>query len=289
MLLNGKRTISDESCRIEDPTLIAFSQIPHIETLSDFVQQAIQSGKLAGGNQFSRKCSEWLKSHLDCKFVQMLTSCTHGLELGAWLSEIGPGDEVIMPSYTFPSTANAFVARGAKIRFIDIRSDTMNMDESQIEAALTSKTKVICPVHYGGVGCEMDSIIEIAQDKNLIVIEDAAQTIFASYKSRPLGTFGDLGTLSFHETKNITSGEGGAAIVNRSEWIERSEIICEKGTDRSRFFRGETDKYSWITDKYSWIDVGSSYLMSDLNAALLWAQLLQSEKIHKDRMATWNF
>lgn len=245
-----------------------------------YIKQAHANGHLAGDGDFTKKCSAWLEQRTGSRKVSLTHSCTAALEMAAILADIQPGDEVIMPSYTFVSTANAFVLRGGVPVFVDIRPDTLNIDESLIEAAITSRTKAIVPVHYAGVACEMDSITAIAEHYHLIVIEDAAQGVMASYKSRPLGTIGNLGCYSFHETKNVISGEGGAILVNAPELMQQAEIIREKGTDRSRFFRGEVDKYSWQS-------IGSSYLPSELIAAFLWAQLEQAEPLTQKRLGAW--
>ena len=245
-----------------------------------YIAQAHANGHLAGDGEFTDRCSRWLESLTGCGRALLTHSCTAALEMAAMLADIGPGDEVIMPSYTFVSSANAFVLRGAVPVFVDIRSDTLNLDENLIRAAITEKTKAIVPVHYAGVGCEMDAIMAIAKEHGLSVIEDAAQAIMSTYKGRPLGSIGHFGTLSFHETKNIISGEGGALLVNDPELIERAEIVREKGTNRSRFFRGEVDKYTWV-------DVGSSYLPGELSSAFLWAQMEDAENITKRRMQIW--
>jgi dTDP-4-amino-4,6-dideoxygalactose transaminase len=245
------------------------------------IEAALGNGHLSGDGPFSKSVHAHLETTLPCPRALLTHSCTAALEMAAILSEVGPGDEVILPSYTFVSTANAFVLRGATPVFVDIRPDTLNLDESQIEAAITPETKAIVPVHYAGVGCEMETINAIADAHQLIVIEDAAQGVGATYRGRALGTWGDLGTLSFHETKNVISGEGGALLVNRPDWVERAEVIREKGTNRSRFFRGEVDKYTWV-------DVGSSYLPSDLIAAVLLPQLRAVEEITQRRLALWN-
>ncbi|MDE1327134.1 dTDP-4-amino-4,6-dideoxygalactose transaminase [Vibrio aestuarianus] len=247
-----------------------------------YISQAIASNHLSGDGVFTKKCHHWFEEHLQCEKVLLTPSCTAALEMSAILIDIQPGDEVIMPSYTFVSTANAFVLRGAKIVFVDIRPDTMNIDEKLIEAAITSKTKAIVPVHYAGVACEMDSIMALAKKYNLFVVEDAAQAMMASYKGKPLGTIGHIGTYSFHETKNFTSGgEGGLLIINHCEFIERAEFIREKGTNRNKFFRGAVDRYTWV-------DVGSSYLPSELQAAYLWAQLNYSNIINNKRRELWD-
>jgi dTDP-4-amino-4,6-dideoxygalactose transaminase len=247
-----------------------------------YVLDSMRSQHISGNGPYTKKCEEWFENRLKCKRALLTPSCTHALEMAAILIDIKPGDEVIMPSYTFVSTANAFVLRGAKTVFVDIRPDTMNIDENLIEDAITERTKAICVVHYAGVGCEMDKIIEIANKYNLYVIEDAAQGMMAEYNGKPLGTIGHLGAFSFHETKNYTSaGEGGLLIVNDDKFIERAEIIREKGTNRSQFFRG-------MVDKYTWIDIGSSYLMNDVSAAYLWGQLEVAEEINEFRLSVWN-
>lgn len=238
-------------------------------------------GVLRGDGKFCKKCDKWIEEKFNACKSLLTPSCTHSLEMAAILSDIKPGDEVIMPSFTFCSTANAFVLRGAKIVFVDIRPDTMNIDESLIEDAITNRTKAIVPVHYAGVSCEMDAIMGIAREHNLYVIEDAAQGVMSTYKGKALGTIGDFGCYSFHETKNYSMGEGGAILVNRSELVERAEIIREKGTNRSQFLRGQVDKYSWV-------DIGSSYLPSDLSAAYLYGQLEMADEINNDRLYSWN-
>lgn len=244
------------------------------------IAQAHANGHLAGDGQFSKKCQQWLEAKTGTKKALLTHSCTAALEMAAILADIKPGDEVIMPSYTFVSTANAFVLRGATPVFVDIRNDTLNLDETKIEAAITGKTKAIVPVHYAGVGCEMDTTMDIANHHDLLVVEDAAQGIMSTYKGRPLGSIGSLGTLSFHETKNVISGEGGALLINDGALIDRAEIIREKGTDRGQFFRGEVDKYTWQ-------DLGSSFLPSDLVAAFLSAQLDEADSITAARLASW--
>jgi len=246
-----------------------------------YILESINSSKISGDGEFTRRCQQWFEEKLECKKSFLTTSCTHALEMTAILLDIQEGDEVIMPSYTFVSTANAFVLRGAKIVFIDIRPDTMNIDENKIEQAITKKTKVIVPVHYAGVGCEMDTIMALADKYKLFVVEDAAQGMMSRYKGKALGTIGHFGTFSFHETKNYTSaGEGGLLIINDTQFIERAEIIREKGTNRSQFFRG-------MVDKYSWVDIGSSYLMNDVSAAYLWGQLEKSAEINTNRLQSW--
>ena len=248
----------------------------------DYIKEAIESGKLCGDGTFTRKCTEWMKKTLKTKYALLTTSCTHALEMAAYLAGIQPGDEVIMPSYTFVSTADAFVLRGAKIVFADIRPDTMNLDESRIEEAITEKTRAIVPVHYAGIACEMDTILKLAEKYGLKVIEDAAQGVHAKYRGRYLGTLGDFGCFSFHETKNYTMGEGGAILFQNEKYLEQAEILREKGTDRSRFFRGQVDKYTWV-------DFGSSYLPSELNTAYLCAQLEECAQIDARRKAVWNY
>lgn len=262
--------------------MIEFNKAPHVGTEEKYISQAIEKGKLCGDGPFTRKCSEWMKEQFRINHVFLTTSCTHSLEMAALLCNIQEGDEIIMPSYTFVSTADAFVQRGAKIVFTDIRPDTMNIDERLIADAITNKTKAIVPVHYAGVACDMDIIMSIARDNNLKVVEDAAQCFDSYYKDIPLGTIGDFGCLSFHETKNLTMGEGGALMFSSDDWQEQAEIIREKGTNRSKFFRGQIDKYTWV-------GYGSSYLPSDMNAAYLWAQLENYRLIQDDRMNTWNF
>jgi len=262
--------------------MIPFNQAAVVGTEEKYIAEALKSRMLCGDGPFHKKCHRWFEITLPCKKAFLTTSCTHALEMAAMLIDIQPGDEVIMPSYTFVSTANAFVLHGAKIVFIDIRPDTMNIDENLIEKAITSKTKAIVPVHYAGVACEMDTIMAIASKYNLFVVEDAAQGMMSSYKGKALGTIGHLGTFSFHETKNYTSGgEGGLLIINDEAYAERAEIIREKGTNRSQFFRG-------MTDKYSWVDIGSSYLPSELNAAYLWGQLEKVHEIKQARLDSWN-
>ncbi len=260
--------------------MIPFNKPPYVGKEKEYIAEAINSNKISGDGIFTKKCQEWLENITGTRKALLTTSCTSSLEMSALLCDIKPGDEVIMPSYTFVSTANAFVMQGADIVFVDIRPDTMNIDEKLIEEAVTEKTKAIVPVHYAGVGCEMDKIMEIAAAHNLMVIEDAAQGCCASYKERLLGSIGHLGCYSFHETKNFSMGEGGALLLNREDFIERAEIMREKGTNRNQFFRGEVDKYSWI-------EKGSSYLPSDMNAAYLWAQLEQADRVNENRLGIW--
>lgn len=262
--------------------MIPFNKPPYTGNEEKYILESISSSKISGDGDFTKKCHKWFEEKLNCKKVLLTTSCTHALEMAAILLDIQDGDEIIMPSYTFVSTANAFVLRGARIVFVDIRPDTMNIDETKIEAAITMKTKAIVPVHYAGVSCEMDTIMDIALKYTLFVVEDAAQAMMSSYKGRPLGTIGHFGTFSFHETKNFTSaGEGGLLIINDKKFIERAEIIREKGTNRSLFFRGEIDKYSWV-------DVGSSYLMNDVSAAYLYGNIEKSHEIINERLKVWD-
>lgn len=261
--------------------MISFNVPPVVGTEVKYMQKAIENHKICGDGEFTKKVSDWLEKKTGTSKVLLTTSCTHATEMAAILANIQPGDEVIMPSYTFVSTADAFVIRGAKAVFVDIRPDTMNIDENLIEAAVTERTKAIVPVHYAGVSCEMDTICDIARRHNLVVIEDAAQGVMSTYKGKALGTIGDFGCYSFHETKNYSMGEGGALLIKDPVNIDKAEIIREKGTDRSKFFRGQIDKYTWV-------DAGSSYLPSDLNAAYLWAQLEVADEIYNDRMNTWN-
>ena len=248
----------------------------------DHILKAMSNSKICGDGEFTKNCHKWFEQELNCNKVLLTPSCTHALEMCAVLLDIKEGDEVIMPSYTFVSTANAFVLRGAKIVFVDIRSDTMNIDENKIEYAITSKTKAIVVVHYAGVSCDMDTIMNIARKKNIFVIEDAAQGMMSKYKDKYLGTIADLGTFSFHETKNYTSaGEGGLLIINNKDFIKRAQIIREKGTNRSAFLKGEVDKYSWV-------DIGSSYLLNDISAAYLWGQLQNATLINDNRLNSWN-
>lgn len=261
--------------------MISFNVPPYVGKEKEYIEQAIEKKKICGDGEFTKKCNEWLENKTGTSKALLTTSCTHATEMTALLSDIKPGDEVIMPSYTFVSTADAFVLRGAKAVFVDIRPDTMNIDEKLIEEAITDKTKAIVPVHYAGVSCEMDTIMDIAKRHNLKVIEDAAQGVMSEYKGKALGTIGDYGCYSFHETKNYSMGEGGALLIRNPEDVERAEIIREKGTNRSKFFRGQIDKYTWVA-------AGSSYLPSELNAAYLYAQLEQADKIYEDRMNSWN-
>ncbi len=260
--------------------MIDFNRPPYVGRELDYIREAVEANKLCGDGTFTKRCSAWMRENLGTRYALLTTSCTHALEMAAYLSDIRPGDEVIMPSYTFVSTADAFVLRGAEIVFVDIRPDTMNIDENRIEDAITEKTRAIVPVHYAGVACEMDTILGLAEKYRLKVVEDAAQGVHAYYKGRALGTLGDFGCFSFHETKNYTMGEGGALLFQKDAYLDRAEILREKGTDRSKFFRGQIDKYTWV-------DYGSSYLPSDLNAAYLYAQLEACDQIDARRMAVW--
>lgn len=261
--------------------MIPFNIPPCVGTEDKYIHEAISAHKICGDGQFTRKCNTWLESRFQAQKVLLTTSGTTALDMAALLCGIEPGDEVILPSYTFSSTATAFVLAGAKLVFVDIRPDTMNIDEAKIEAAITEKTKVIVPVHYAGVACEMDAIMDIAQRHHLMVVEDAAQGVMSTYKGQALGTIGDFGCYSFHETKNYSMGEGGALVINNPAYNERAEILREKGTNRSRFLRGQVDKYTWV-------DFGDSYLPSELNAAYLWAQLEKADEINENRLAAWD-
>ena len=260
--------------------MIPFNVPPFLGTETKYIVEAINNQKICGDGPFTRKCHEWLENKTGTAKALLTTSCTHSLEMAALLLEIQPGDEVILPSFTFCSTADAFVLRGAKLVFVDIRPDTMNIDETKIEDAITDKTKAIVPVHYAGVACEMDTIMDIAKRHNLKVVEDAAQAVMSEYKGQALGTIGDYGCYSFHETKNYSMGEGGALLIKDASKIEDAEILREKGTNRSVFLRGQIDKYTWVNH-------GSSYLPSDMNAAYLWAQLQQADMINENRLASW--
>ena len=263
--------------------MINFNVPPYVGTEMGYVRQAAEvNRKICGDGPFTRKCHAWMEERFGAEKALLTTSCTSALEMAATLCGLRPGDEVILPSFTFSSTATAFVAEGATLVFVDIRPDTLNLDESKIEHAITERTRVIVPVHYAGVSCEMDEIIRIARRHDLMVVEDAAQGVMSTYRGRALGTLGDFGCYSFHETKNYSMGEGGALIINNPEHIDRAEIIREKGTNRQRFFRGQVDRYTWV-------DRGSSYLQSDLNAAYLWAQLQVADKINANRLEAWRF
>lgn len=261
--------------------MINFNVPPHTGKEMEYIGQAVVNQKICGDGEFTKKCNAWIEKKTGTGKCLLTTSCTHATEMAALLADIKPGDEVIMPAYTFVSTADAFVLRGGVPVFVDIRPDTMNMDEKLIEAAITEKTKAIVPVHYAGVGCEMDTIMDIAKRYNLMVIEDAAQGIMSTYKGRALGTIGDFGCFSFHETKNYSMGEGGALLIRDEKYIEEAEIIREKGTNRSKYYRGQIDKYTWV-------NYGSSYLPSDMNAAYLYAQLEIAEEINDARKACWS-
>lgn len=263
--------------------MIKFNIPPYVGNEQIYIREAIENNrKLCGDGPFTKKCNEWIEDNFKIPKALLTTSCTHALEMAAILADIKPGDEVIVPSFTFVSTVNAFVLRGAKIVFVDIRPDTLNIDEDLIEEAITKNSKAVVPVHYAGISCDMDKIMDIAKKYNLFVIEDAAQGVMSTYKGRVLGTIGDFGCYSFHETKNYTMGEGGAILIKNKAYIEKAEIIREKGTDRSKFLRGQVDKYSWV-------DIGSSYLPSELNAAYLYAQLEEADKININRLNTWNY
>lgn len=261
--------------------MINFNVPPFTGKEIEYIKEAVENQKICGDGPFTNKCNEWIEQRTNTGKCLLTTSCTHATELTALLADIKPGDEVIMPSYTFVSTADAFVLRGAKAIFVDIRPDTMNIDENLIEAAITDKTKAIVPVHYAGVACEMDKIMEIAKKYNLFVIEDAAQGIMSTYKGKALGAIGDFGCFSFHETKNYSMGEGGALLIKDTKYVEDAEIFREKGTNRSKYYRGQVDKYRWM-------NYGSSYLPSDMNAAYLWAQLEIADEINQARIARWN-
>lgn len=261
--------------------MISFNMPPYREKCSEYMREAVLRHKISGDGYFTKMCSKWIERVTGTSKALLTTSCTHATEMAALLCGIQPGDEVIMPSFTFVSTADAFVLRGAKVVFVDIRPDTMNIDETLIEDAVTEHTKAIVPVHYAGISCEMDEICRVADKYHLSVIEDAAQGCLSTYKGRALGSMGDFGCYSFHETKNYSMGEGGALLIKAPQNIERAEIIREKGTDRSKFFRGQVDKYTWV-------DAGSSYLPSDLNAAYLWAQLEDAAQIKEERLSVWN-
>lgn len=261
--------------------MIPFNIPPYVGKELDYVRQAVEAHKICGDGQFTKKCNEWFEKRFGAQKVLLTTSGTTALDMAALLCDIKSGDEVILPSFTFSSTATAFVLAGAKLVFVDVRPDTMNMDETKIEAAITDKTKVIVPVHYAGIACEMDTIMDIARRHGLMVVEDAAQGVMSTYKGRALGTIGDFGCYSFHETKNYSMGEGGALVINDARYNERAEILREKGTNRAKFFRGQVDKYTWV-------DFGDSYLPSDMNAAYLWGQLRAADEINDFRLKVWN-
>lgn len=261
--------------------MISFNVPPYVGNELTYIKEAVDSYKICGDGQFTKKCNAWLEEKFNAQKALLTTSGSTALDMALLLCDLNPGDEVILPSYTFSSTANAPVLAGAKLVFVDIRPDTMNIDEKKIEAAITKKTKVIIAVHYAGVSCEMDTILDIARRHNLMVIEDAAQGVMSTYKGKALGTMGDFGCYSFHETKNYSMGEGGALVINNPAYNEKAEILREKGTNRAKFFRGQVDKYTWV-------DFGDSYLPSELNAAYLWAQLEVADEINDNRLATWN-
>ena len=260
--------------------MINFNIPPFTGKELEYIKQAVEAHKICGDGQFTKRCNTWLEERFHAQKALLTTSGSTALDMAALLCGIKPGDEVILPSFTFSSTANAFVLAGAKLVFVDIRPDTMNIDENKIEAAITEKTKAIVPVHYAGVACEMDTIMDIAHRHGLMVVEDAAQGVMSTYKGKALGTIGDFGCYSFHETKNYSMGEGGALVINNEAFNEQAEILREKGTNRSKFFRGQVDKYTWV-------DFGDSYLPSDMNAAYLWAQLQIADEINENRLATW--
>lgn len=261
--------------------MINFNVPPYLGKETEYIRQAIESHKICGDGEFTKKCNTWIEEKTGTSKALLTTACSTALDMAAVLTEVGPGDEVILPSFTFVSTANAFVLRGATLVFVDIRPDTQNIDEKLIEDAITDRTKVIVPVHYAGVGCEMDAIMDIAKRHDLLVVEDAAQGVMSTYKGRALGSIGDYGCYSFHETKNYSMGEGGALLIKDEANVDRAEIIREKGTDRSKFLKG-------VIDKYTWVDMGSSYLPSEMNAAYLYAQLEQADAINDDRLTSWN-
>ena len=261
--------------------MISFNVPPYVGREKEYINEAIDSHKICGDGAFTKKCSKWFEDRTGTSKCLLATSGSTALDMAAMLTEVGPGDEVILPSFTFVSTANSFVARGASLVFVDIRPDTQNIDEKLIENAITDKTKVIAPVHYAGVGCEMDTIMDIAKKHGLLVVEDAAQGVMSEYKGRALGSIADYGCYSFHETKNYSMGEGGALLIRDEEKVDRAEIIREKGTDRSKFLKG-------VIDKYTWVDMGSSFLPSELNAAYLYAQREEADTIYNDRMASWD-
>ena len=261
--------------------MINFNVPPFVGSEFEYVKDAIESHKICGDGKYTKKCNEWMENKFNAQKVLLTTSGSTALDMALLLCDLKPGDEVILPSYTFSSTANAAVLAGAKLVFVDIRPDTMNIDDKKIEQAITNKTKVIIAMHYAGVACEMDTIMDIAKRHNLMVVEDAAQAVMSTYKGKALGTIGDFGCYSFHETKNYSMGEGGAVVINNPSYNEKAEILREKGTNRAKFFRGQVDKYTWV-------DFGDSYLPSELNAAYLWAQLLKADKINENRLATWS-
>ena len=260
--------------------MITFNVAPCVGTEFCYMKEAVESHKISGDGSFTKRCNSWIERRFHIERAMLTTSGSSALDMAAFLCDIKPGDEVILPSYTFSSTANAFVLAGARLVFVDIRPDTMNLDEQKIEDAITEKTKVIVPVHYAGVSCEMDTIMEIARQHHLLVVEDAAQGVMSTYKGKPLGSIGDFGCFSFHETKNYSMGEGGAILINDRRYIEKAEVLREKGTNRSKYFRGQVDKYTWV-------DFGDSFLPSELNAAYLWGQLEVADEINEDRLRSW--
>lgn len=260
--------------------MIPFNIPPYVGNELDYLRQAVENKEICGDGVFTHRCNAWLEERFGAQKVLLTTSCTSALEMAAWLCGLERGDEVILSSYTFSSTATAFVLVGAKLVFVDVRPDTMNIDETKIEAAITPRTRAICVTHYAGVACEMDTILEIAARHHLLVVEDAAQGVMSSYKGRALGTIGDFGCYSFHETKNYSMGEGGALLIQNAKYNEQAEILREKGTDRSKFYRGQVDKYTWV-------GYGSSYLPSELNSAYLWGQLQRADEINQNRLAAW--
>lgn len=262
--------------------MIHFNVPPYVGNEFKYMEDAVKKHKICGDGIYTKKCNEWMEQRFSAKKVMLTTSGSTALDMAALMCDLGPGDEVIMPSYTFSSTANSFVLAGASLVFVDIRPDTMNIDENKIEQAITERTKVICVVHYAGVACEMDTIMDIARKYNLMVVEDAAQGVMSTYKGKALGTIGDFGCYSFHETKNYSMGEGGAIVINNESYIEKAEILREKGTNRAQFYRGQVAKYNWV-------DFGDSYLPSDLNAAYLWGQLEKADEINENRLKSWNY
>ena len=260
--------------------MIDFNKPPYVGNELEYIRQAVENRKICGDGPFTKRCNAWLEERFHAQKALLTTSGTTALDMAMLLCELKPGDEVILPSYTFSSTATAAVLAGARLVFVDVRPDTMNIDETKIEAAITERTKVIVVMHYAGVACEMDTIMDLARRHGLMVVEDAAQGVMSTYKGRALGTIGDFGCYSFHETKNYSMGEGGALIINNEAYNERAEILREKGTNRSKFFRGQVDKYTWV-------DFGDSYLPSELNAAYLWAQLLHADEINENRLTSW--
>ena len=266
---------------VKEKNVITFNVAPFIGTEIEYIKDAVERQHICGDGKYTKLCDQWMEDRFQANKVLLTTSGSSALDMAALLCGLQPGDEVILPSFTFSSTANSFVMAGAKLVFVDIRPDTMNMDETKIEAAITDRTRVIVPVHYAGVACEMDTIMDIAQRHHLLVVEDAAQGVMSTYKGRALGTIGDFGCYSFHETKNYSMGEGGAIVINRPEMVEKAEILREKGTNRSKFFRGQVDKYTWV-------DYGDSFLPSERNAAYQWAQLEKADEINHDRLTSWN-